>query len=153
GDDAIDLNTLESGSVIVLENLDRLNRLPGWIKTETLRGKLKERFGVIYRYWLPEHKIYIDGALVQVVDPLFLMEHGRFFDETSVRAERVETRTFTAESSRGKTGTVTIRATLLPPNFQLLTPEDYREEARNLAQNKRGDIMREYNGLLICREK
>ena len=31
---------------------------------------------------------------VQAVDPLFLMEHGRFYNETPVRAERVEARTF-----------------------------------------------------------
>src|SRR6185437_13818381 len=96
--DMLDVGSLESGTIVVLEELDRLRRVGGWIKCDTLRTKLLQHFGTIYRYWLPEHRITVDGVEAQVVDPLFLMEHGRFFDETPVRAERIETRTFEVET-------------------------------------------------------
>ncbi len=149
-DDSINLTDQSSGTVVVLEDLDRLRRLGGWIKVESLRTKLLQHFGVIYRHWVPERRIVVDGASVQAVDPLFLMEHARFYDESPVRAERVEARTFDVETSRGTTGRVSIRASVLPPNFQLADASHYRVKGAKL--NKRWDVMRDYNGLLICRE-
>jgi hypothetical protein len=149
-DDRLDVGALTSGTVVVLEDLDRLRNLTGWIKADSLRTKLLQHFGVIYRHWIPERQIHVNGGAVQVVDPLFLMEHGRFYDETPVRAERIETRTFQVESSRGTTGTVTIRASVLPPHFQLADPAQYGLKAK---LNKRHDVMKDYNGLLICRER
>ena len=148
--DTLDVSALNSGTVIVLEDLDRLRKLSGWIKADSFRTKLLQHFGVIYRYWFPERRITVDGVETQVVDPLFLMEHGRFFDETAVRAERVETRSFEVTTSRGTTGKVSIRASVLPPNFQLVDPAQYGK--RGAKTNKRFEIMRDYNGLLICRE-
>ena len=117
----------------------------------TLRSKLAQHFGVIYRHFIPEKRIVVDGALVEAVDPLFLMEHGRLFDETAVRAERVESRTFEIETERGTKGQVRIRASLLPPNFQCADPSDYRPDMRGVKTNQRLDIMKAYNGLLFCR--
>jgi hypothetical protein len=150
-DDALDLATLRSGTVIVFEDLDRLKRLSGWIKAETMRTKLLQQFGVIYRHWIPERRIVVDGVAVQAVDPLFLLEHARFFDETPIRAQRVEARTFEVETARGTTGTVTIRASVLPPNFQLADPGQYPAKGAKL--NRRLEIMKDYNGLQICRER
>ena len=56
----------------------------------------------------PIETIVIDGVDAQAVDPLFLMEHARFFDETAIRATRVEARTLEVETSRGTKGSVTI---------------------------------------------
>jgi hypothetical protein len=150
-ENAVELTKLESGTVIVLEDLDRLRSLGGWIKAETLKTKLLQHFGVIYRYWIPERRIFIHGTEVQAVDPLFLMEHARFYDETPVRAVRVETRTIDVETSRGTKGTVSVRASLLPPNFQLVDPSQYGVKGAKL--NSRHDIMKDYNGLLVCRER
>lgn len=149
--DKLDVSRLKSGTVIVLEDLDRLRRLSGWIKADSFRTKLLQHFGAIYRYWLPEHRITVDGEETQVVDPLFLMEHSRFFDETPERAERIETRSFEVMTSRGTTGKLTIRASVLPPNFQLADPTQYG--IKGAKTNKRFEIMRDYNGLLICRER
>jgi hypothetical protein len=146
-----DLPKLESGTVIMLEDLDRLRNLGGWIKAETLKTKLLQHFGVIYRCWIPERRIFIHGTEVQAVDPLFLMEHARFYDETPVHAHRVEGRTIEVETSRGTKGTITIRASVLPPNFQLTDPSQYRLKGAKL--NNRHEIMKDYNGLLVCRER
>jgi hypothetical protein len=151
--DKLDVSTLESGTVVVLEDLDRLRQLSGWIKVDTLQTKLLQHFGVIYRYWIPERRITIDGMETEVVDPLFLMEHGRFYNETEVLAERVEARSFEVTTSGGEKGTVRVRASVLPPNFQLVNPNEYGNDAIRPKNNKRFPIMKEYNGLLICRER
>src|SRR5258707_205209 len=53
---------------------------------------------------------------------------------------------------RGTHGTVRIRASVLPPNFQSADPSDLRVDRRGTKVNKRHKFMRDYNGLLICRE-
>jgi hypothetical protein len=152
GEDTLDVKNLQSGTVVVLEDLDRLRRMGGWIKAESLRTKLLQHFGVIYRHWMPDRRITVDGVAAQVVDPLFLMEHGRFFDETAVRAQAVQGRTFEVTTSRGTTGKVTIRASVLPPNFQLANPAQYG--LKGAKTNKRFEVMRDYyNGLVISRER
>lgn len=145
--DVKDLNpaTLESGTIVVLDRLDRLD----WKTTKMMDAKLKELFGVIYRHWIPSPKILVNGAEVEPVDPLFLMETGRFYDETPVMAQRVDARTFEVETSRGTKGKVAIRAAYLPPTFQTRDPDKNRGP-KNV--NSRHGIMREYNGLLICRD-
>ncbi len=145
---AIELEKLESGTIVVLDELDRLKRLSGWKTRKTLASKLHQHFGVIYRHWMPERRIVVDGEVTEVVDPLFLMEHGRHFDLNKDRAAKVETRSFTAVTARRTEGWVSIRASSLPPNFQKKNP--MRTDRKNM--NDRWPIMRQYNGLLICRE-
>lgn len=149
GADSLDLTASQSGTVIVLEDPDRLRQSSGWIKADTLRTKLLQHFGVIYRHSIPERRIFVNGVAAEAVDPLFLMEHGRHYDETSVRAQRVQARTFEVATSRGTKGTVTIRASVLPPNFQLAEPGQYGVKGAKL--NQRWEVMKDYNGLLICR--
>ena len=144
--------SMESGTVIVHENLDRLE----WAKSTTIKTKLLQRFGVNYRHWLPSPKIVVDDTMAEPVDPLFLMENCRYYDATSVTAQRIETRTFEVETARGTKGRVKVRASYLPPNFQLDPPDQPISKEGGLRGSKRHqgrfEIMRDYNGLLICRE-
>lgn len=151
GDDKLEIDALKSGIVIVLEDLDRLSRLPGWIRCDTLKAKLLQQLGVVYRHFIPEKRIVVDGVTTEAVDPLFLMEHGRMYKENSVLAERVETRTIEVELANGQKGNIRLRASLLPPNFPSTDPTVFRPDARGRQLNKRHEIMRDYNGLLICR--
>lgn len=145
---------LESGTVIVLEDLDRLRGMSGWIQVKALRARLLQQFGIIYRHWIPEVQIYVDGEGCQAVDPLFLLPHARFVDETSVKAKQVVQRAFEVPTRDGKdTGTVRIRAAYLHPQFSWANPEDYAGEKQ---KNKRWDQViapvRGHNGILVCRE-
>jgi hypothetical protein len=123
--------------------------LKGWIQADAIIGKLRQQLGVIYRHWIPTSRIFVQDEQVEALDPLFLMEHARLYDETPVRAQPVEARSFHVTKPSGKVGKVTIRASVLPPNFQLANPEDYG--LKQAPQNRRAKIMREYNGILICR--
>ena len=82
--------------------------------TDVLQRKLLQFFGAIYRHWIPERRLFVDGIAVQVVDPLFLMEHGRFYNETTVLAQKVDTRTFEVTTPSGATGTVSIEHPISP---------------------------------------
>lgn len=151
----IDVAGLPSGTVVVLEDIDRLRAKAGftkdsnWVLTKIAKGKLLEHFGLIYRHWLHERRIVVDGVIAQAVDPLFLMPDGRYYAETSVMAKQVYEHAFEVPTESGESGVVRIRAALLPPNFQWANPEDTSGHPRN---NKRHKIMRVLNGLQVCRE-
>lgn len=136
------------GTIVILEEIDRLPA--GWIQTATLQKKLLGHFGVVYRHLLPSPRIIVGGEEVQPVDPLFIMENGRFYDETSVMALPIEMKDFEAETPSGRKGRVRVRASFLPPAFQATDPNASLKRAKG---NSRFPIMKEYNGLLICRAR
>jgi hypothetical protein len=145
----VDLKAADSGTVVTLDDLDRLRDLSGWKTAKSIKAQCMERFGTVYRHWLSDLQVYVDGDPVEAIDPLFLMEHGRYYDETEVMAEAVEARQFTVVSSRGKEGRVTLRASFLPPNFQSAEPRVFGKGSKT---NKRLEIMQANNGLHICRD-
>ncbi len=146
----IDVQKLKSGTVVVLENLDRMNELPGWKTSSSISAKLLKHLGVIYRHIIPSARIFVNDEEVQIVDPLFLMEAGRFYDENTIMAQAVETKDFETETPSGEKGMVRIRASWLPANFQAVDPNVHPTKAK---QNSRFGITKEYNGLLICRAR
>ena len=142
----IKVGKIAHGTVVVLEQMDRLPS--GWMQTTSLQKKLLSHFGVTYRNWLPKPRIFVHGEEVQPVDPLFLMESSRFYDENKIMAQAAEVKPFEVETANGKKGMVRIRASWLPANFQVVDPNDHPIKAKT---NSRFVIMKEYNGLLICR--
>ncbi len=144
----LDLKKLKSGSVVVLEDMDRMSKLSGWKQSNAISAKLIKHLGVIYRHIIPKARVFVNDIETQIVDPLFLMESGRFYDETSVMAIPIETASFETETKKGQKGLVKIRASLLPPNFQLTNPHDNLKKGK---KNHRLKIMEEYHGLIICR--
>lgn len=145
---------VQSGTVIVLEELDRLQGMSGWIQVKALRARLLQQFGIIYRHWIPEVQVYVDGDRCDAIDPLFLVPHARFVDETAVKAKQVVQRTFEVPTRDGKaSGTVRIRAAYLHPQFSWATPDDF---ASGDKKNKRWEQVlapvRGLNGILVCRE-
>lgn len=145
----IGIDKMLSGTIIVLEELDRLKAMQGWTLADAIKSKLLQEFGVVYRHIVPHQvRIYVEGTEVQVVDPLFLMESGRYYDETPVRARPMECPSFETTTQAGRTGRVRIRASWMPPTFQRENPNTSLQMGR---ENNRHPIMKDYNGLLICR--
>jgi hypothetical protein len=135
---------LKHGTIVVLENLDRLPG--GWLQTATLQKKLLGHFGVVYRHLLPTPRMIVGKTDVQPVDPLFLMEKGRFYDENAVMAESIEVKPFEIETTDGRKGWVRARASFLPAGFQ---SADLKQIVKRAGTNNRHANMKEYNGLLI----
>lgn len=150
---SIDVGELASGTIVVLENLDRLKKMPGWILVSALKSKFLKHFGLIYRHWIPEKQFIVDGDSCKAVDPLFLLPHARLYEETSVIAKRISTSSFEVEVPEKGTGMVRIRAALLPPNFGWATPEDLASGSKKNQRYKQVLDQKEgLNGLIICRE-
>jgi hypothetical protein len=147
GNKWVNVSQLSSGTVILLENLDRMREAPGWTNASAIEPKLMKHIGVIYRHLIPKVRIYVEGAEVQAVDPLFVMEGTRLHDETPVMAQPVEGSSFETESPSGRSGRVRIRASWLPEGFQLANPNT----PVTAKKNDRFAIIKEYNGLMICR--
>ena len=76
------------------------------------------------------------------------MESGRFYDENQLMANPVETADFEVDAETGQKGLVKIRGSWLPANFQAEDPNVHPKKAKN---NNRFKIMKDNNGLLICR--
>jgi len=144
----IDVQKLKSGTVVVLEVLDRMNEKPGWTTSSSISAKLLKHLGVIYRHIIPTVRIFVNDEEAQVVDPLFLLEAGRFYDENSLMAQAIETKNFETETASGQKGMVRLRASFLSANFQAVDPN---VDPKSAKQNNRFGIMKDYNGLLICR--
>ncbi|MEG3162707.1 ATP-binding protein [Sphingomonas sp. LB2R24] len=147
-DGKLDVTEFGSGTIVVLETLDRLKTMGGWISGKSLKVKLLQHFGVIYRNTLQDKKIFIAGDATEIIDPLFLLPDARYGDETDVRSKQIKTAAFETVGAFGK-GVVRIRAAVLPPNFQLADPNEYGKKGAKTG--RRWDIMKTYNGILVCR--
>lgn len=138
---------LESGTVVVIESLDRIDS--GFKTTQAFVRNMLEHIGVIYRKQIPQIKFLVDGVAVEPVDPLFLDENGRWFDETPVKAQVVPSIEFeVGDEQKGLRGWVRIRACWFPYNFHLKDPEGSLVTSNH---NSRFKIMKSYNGIVVCR--
>lgn len=142
---------LDSGTVIVIEDLDRLP--PGWVMAKPLKDKLVKHFGEIYRKTLSDCAIVVDGTTCEPIDPLFLDPACRFYSENSVSAIEAVNRVISVETPSGRRGDVIIRASILPPNFGLKDPDNPSQKADKKNGNQRFSVFGrgDLNGFIVLR--
>ena len=142
-----DLNfSPEHGTVVLIETIDRLT----WRNPATLKANLLEHFGVIYRNYLRNIRITVQGTRVEVVDPLFLTPGARYYDADEERAEELESIRIDVRDKESKEpkGTITIRFSYMPFTF-LRADKTKAGGTRN--KNKRQDVRIDNNGLIVLR--
>jgi len=144
--DHVDISHFESGTVIVIETLDRLGS--GFKTTTSFVRNMLEHVGVIYRKMIPTIDLKINGKKVTAVDPLFLDPKARWFDDWPITAQAEEGIEFEVETPRGEKGRVRLRAAWFPFNFHLQDPDGFLVTTNH---NDRYKIMKEFNGILVCR--
>lgn len=137
----------DSGTVILLDDIDRMKESSGWVLRSAMKSKFLGDLGVIYRTWLGSIDLAVDGTRVEAVDPLFLMPQARWYDENNVRPEKVKTRVMDLEAPSGATGQVRIRASVMSPAFSKVDPS----KGPGGGTNSRFKVLKDYNGLLVCR--
>lgn len=136
----------EHGTVVVIEKVDRLSwRNPGALKTNLL-----EHFGVIYRNYLRNIRMTVQGIGVEIVDPLFLTPGARYYDLDEERAQELEPIRIDVRDRESKEpkGTITVRFSYMPYTF--LRTDKERAGGRS-NKNKRQDVRIDNNGLIILR--
>lgn len=136
-----------SGSVVVLEKIDRLDHST----THGLRVDLLQEFGITYRNFISEVSIGVDGDKVEATDPLFLTEGFRFYDLDSDRAEALPPLEIEIKEkdSKASLGTIKIRFSQMPPTF-LRVPED-KLKPKGGKHNPRLNIRKANNGIIVMR--
>jgi hypothetical protein len=130
------------GSVVLIEKVDRLT----WRTGTALKRNLLEHFGLVYRNFLRSLDIFVQGQRVVPVDPLFLMENGRFYDLDDDRAEALPPQVIKVKSDDRGTVEVNVRYSYMPPRFLGLDKD--KERGKN---NDRFPIRADNNGILILR--
>lgn len=135
-----------SGTVILIEKLDRLE----WITAQALRENLRQQVGVTYHKLRGEAAIYIDNEYVNPIDPLFTTPGFYLHDLDEDRAQaldpvRVEVRDPETGDYRGA---ITLRYAWLPPSFGSI---DKDRDAVGLNANPRFCILKEYHGIIFSR--
>lgn len=135
-----------SGTVILIEKLDRLE----WSTTQGLRDNLCRQFGVTYHKLRGEAGLYVDGAFVQPIDPLFLTPDFHLHDLDEERANALDTiRIEMRDPEIGAyRGAMTLRYAWLPPSFGSV---DKSRDAVGLNANARFSILKDYHGIIFSR--
>lgn len=150
-----DLKGVESGTVVVISNLDR----DGFKTTSKWEGFLLEHFGTIYRNYIGSVRITVNGTETEIVDPLFLNPKGRYFAENSLRAQElppleIPVRYKDEKGNRGDVaGVIRVRFSYLPAGFQNKQLEDgtFVPGRSEKGLNNRFKIMKANNGILFLR--
>lgn len=135
-----------SGTAVVIDRLDRLE----WSTTLGLRENLVRHFAVTYQKLREEVALYVDGAFVDPIDPLFTTAGYLLHDLDEDRAQalkpiRIEVR----DADTGAvTGIVVLRFAWLPPSFGSI---DKGRDAVGLNANARFAVMKDYHGVIFSR--
>jgi hypothetical protein len=135
---------LPHGTIVLIDLLDRLS----WSTTSGLKKNLVEHAGIVYRNFLRNMTMVIDGTKVDAIDPLFLTAGARHYDLDPDRAESLDDIRIDVKSEDGKTvrGTIMVRISYLPPTF------GYRDKTlQNSTLNPRMTIMGEHEGIIVMR--
>lgn len=150
--------TLTSGTIVLIDKIDRLTKS----SFKPLKSFLSLETGITYRNYLRSTNIFIDGELVEPVDPLFITEGYRYYDENDLRAEALPTLDFKVPNSLDKTkiGTVKVRFASLPYGFfnneglQLSESEKDQdnEDEEKRSRSKRLTVRKHNNGIIFLRK-
>lgn len=134
----------QSGTIVVIDKLDRLN----WATAGGLRRNLIRQFGVSYHKLLAETAILIDGEPVQPIDPLFLSPGCALNLLDEDRAQSLEPVTLRIGLEDGTAGEIALRYAWLPPTFGAT---DKSRDAIGMNANARFPILKQYHGIVFSR--
>jgi Histidine kinase-, DNA gyrase B-, and HSP90-like ATPase len=142
---------MQRGTVVVWDQLDP--ERVDYIQREKLRNALVTNMGVIYRNFLTQTVVRIDGVEVQACDPLFLTEGFRYYDLDDDRAMGLEPAIVEVSEKLTKTplGSMRIRFSRLPSTF--FRNPDYKMTNRpgRGNTNERLEIADANNGIIFLR--
>jgi len=141
--------TIDHGTVVVWEGLDRVNPK----LRQELRNSLVTNLGVIYRNYLVTTPISVDDVDVQPCDPLFLTEGFRYYDLDEDRA--IELPPAIVEVKDKETGQVIgnmrVRYARMPATFFRKPDFKHTNRPGKGGMNERLEIADANNGIIFLR--
>jgi hypothetical protein len=151
---------LTSGTIVLIDKIDRLSKS----SFKPLKSFLSLETGITYRNYLRGTNIFIDGEIVEPVDPLFITEGYRYYDETDLKAEALPGLDFKVPNSqdKSKVGTVKVRFSSMPYGFfdgngnadnaAVETEEEVIDEEGKKSRSKRLTVRKHNNGIIFLRK-
>jgi hypothetical protein len=151
--------SLKHGTIILIEKIDRLSKTT----FNGLKKYLSLETGITYRNYLRSTNILIDGVVTEPVDPLFVTDGFRFFDENDLRAESLPSKEIEIPNSvTKKNGTIRVRYSYMPHGFldkkegaiesddqsgeEDIDPQEKRSKSKRLSVRKHN------NGIIFLRK-
>jgi hypothetical protein len=138
-----------NGTVVVWEKLDRIDRK----QRDALKAELVTDLGVLYRGFLVECPLTVDGVTVQPCDPLFLTEGFRYYDLDEDRAVELPSAKVevTDKETKAVIGTMRVRYSRLPATFFRKPDAKHTNRPGRGHFNERLEIADANNGIIFCR--
>jgi hypothetical protein len=140
---------LESGTVVLWEGLDRVD----YRQRDAMRNKLLTDLGVIYRNYLLDTPMTIDGVSLEPCDPLFLTEGFRYYDLDEDRAIGLKPAVVEVKDKESDQviGRMRVRFARMPATF--FRRPDYKRTNRpgRYGTNERLEIADANNGIIFLR--
>jgi hypothetical protein len=148
---ATTFKSLEHGTAVVVSKID-IERLT-YPKLHRLKEFLLQQLGVTYRNFLRTVDIYVGDTKVEPIDPLFITEGFKFYDEDEDRAEALPPLVLDVKTADKKevAGQVRVRFAYMPPTFLRLPESKHKADGRGSKQNSRFAIRKENNGAIVLR--
>jgi hypothetical protein len=152
--------TLTTGTIVIIDKIDRLSKS----SFKPLKSFLSLETGITYRNYLRGTNIFIDGDIVEAVDPLFITEGYRYYDETDLKAMALPSLDFKVPNSQDKSrvGSVKVRFSSLPHGFfdgnseiennMLENEDDVAEDETKRVRSKRLTVRKHNNGIIFLRK-
>lgn len=142
--------TFEHGTIVVWEELDRVHPK----RRETLRASLVTDLGVIFRTFLTDTPMTVDGVDVEPCDPLFLTEGFRYYDLDDDRAIEkpgavIEVKEKGSDEILGR---MRVRFSRMPATFFRKPEAKNTNKPGKGSMNERLDIADANNGIIFLRE-
>ena len=140
-------SSLPHGTVVVIEKLDRIN----WKTSGSLKEHLSRHFGTVYRNYLRNTPVHIDGAIVQPIDPLFTTENCKGYAVDNQRATPVPSFIIDVNDKVTKSvlGQVRVRMATFPSGFGAKVKS---KKAGKGNSNVRYPVMKENRGFQVSRK-
>lgn len=149
--DADRWDSFDHGTVVLWDRLDpnRVDRR----RREELRNTLVTNLGVIYRNYLLDTPMTVDGVNVEPCDPLFLTEGFRYYDIDSDRAiELPHAKVPVKDKDTGEVvGTMTVRFARMPATFFRKPDFKHTNKPSKKDMNERLEIADANNGVIFLR--
>jgi hypothetical protein len=150
--------TLTHGTIILIEKIDRLSKST----FNALKKHLSLETGITYRNYLRSINILIDGDTTEPVDPLFITEGYRYYDETDLKAEPLPSIDLEIPNSvTQKKGYIRVRFAYMPHGFfnkkddSTLDEEIVEEDTEPVdkkSKTKRLTVRKHNNGIIFLRK-
>jgi hypothetical protein len=142
---------MESGTVVVWDKLDpaRID----YQRREELRNSLVTNLGLVYRNYLADTPMTVDGVQVEPCDPLFLTPGFRYYDLDDDRAEEQDGAVIeiSDKATKAVVGRMRVRFSLLPPTFFRKPEAKQRNKVIKSDMNERLAVADSHNGIIFLR--